>query len=109
VTPEVTVNGTKVPVDSDGSTDVAIPGGKAKVEVSSGHTRISTTENTANGDTSNSQSGNVDVNITSQSNTGTSWGSTQVYGFNASSGNSGTSYQSTSIFSTESGNVSVSQ
>jgi hypothetical protein len=108
-TPDITVNGEKVPVDEDGSTDVNTSGGKTKVEVSGGQTRITTSGNTSDGDTSNSQSGNVNINIDSHSSSGSSWGSTQVYGFSANSGNSGTSYHSTSIFSTDSDHVSVSQ
>jgi hypothetical protein len=102
VTPNVTVNGQKVPTGTNGSTDVAVPGGKAHVEVSNGHTKITTSSGGASGDTSNQQSGNVDINIDSRSGSGRSWSSTQVNGYSNNSDNSATSINSTSTFSSSS-------
>lgn len=107
--PKIMVNGTQIPVDKEGSTEVAIPGGKARVDVSDGKTRVTTSDEARQGDTSNVQSGNVSVKIDSQSNGGASWGTTRVYGSSSSSHGSGTSFNSTSIISTESGNVSITE
>lgn len=104
--PKVTINGQAVPTDKEGSTSVDIPGGKARVEVSEGSTQVATSSS-GSGDTSNSQSSKVNVSITSQSDGGTSWSSTQVYG--SSSKGSGTSFKSTSTVRTDAGYVSITQ
>ncbi|HVQ43504.1 MAG TPA: hypothetical protein VMT30_00880 [Candidatus Saccharimonadia bacterium] len=105
----VTVNGTQVPTDRDGSADVPAGNGKAHVEVSGGHTRITTNDSGTSGDTSNNQSGNVEINMSSQTSGGTNSGVTQVYGSSYSSNNGSSSYNNTSIFSTGADHVSVSQ
>jgi hypothetical protein len=107
--PEITINGKEMPTDKEGQAEVDVPGGTAQVNVSGDRTTITTSDSSAGGDTSNNNSETVDVNISSQTHGGTSWGSTQVYGFNSSSNNSGTSFSSTSIFSNETGDVSISQ
>ncbi len=110
VAPKISVNGAQIPTDKDGSTTMDIPGGKAQVNVSGGRTQVTTSNTTTNGDTSNKSSGNVNVDVNSQSHGGNSWGTTQVYGYNVSSDDSGVSSSSTSIFSTDTtGDVSISQ
>jgi hypothetical protein len=108
-TPNITVNGITIPTDKAGSHEVAIPGGKAHVEVSGGHTQITTSNSGKGGDTSNKQSGNVDINVRSQTNGGTNWGTTQVYGFDTSLDNSSSSFSSTSIFSSGNSDVNVTK
>ena len=108
-TPNITVNGITIPTDKAGSRDVAIPGGKAHVEVSGGHTQITTNNSGKGGDTSNKQSGNVDINVHSQTNGGTNWGTTQVYGFDTSLDNSSSSFNSTSIFSSGNSDVTITK
>lgn len=108
--PEVVLNGQPVKVDGNGSAEVDMPGGKAHVQVTDGHMSISTNSNKAAGDTSNqNKTGNVSVKLDSQSNGGTNWSNTQIYGYNNSSDNTSTGYSSTQIFSTGSDHVSVSQ
>ncbi len=81
VEPDVVVNGTKIPTNKKGSTSVNIPGGKAQVEVSDGHTSVTTQQN---GSSSGSNQSSSSVNINLNSHTTTS-----------SSGNSGSSYTNT--------------
>ena len=111
VKPDITVNGTAISTDEEGSKTIDTPGGKVHVEVDGGNTRITTNDSDSEigGDTSNKQSGDVSVNLDSHSNGGTTWGSTRVYGFSTSSDNSGAGVSSTSVFSSDSGHVSVSQ
>ena len=103
VKPTITINGTEVATDKNGTSAVNVPGGRAQVEVSNGRTRVTTNEN-ASGSASNTQSGNVEVNINSHTNGGAAWGYTQVNGFSSNSGNSNMSSDSTTIFSTDSNN-----
>jgi len=105
---QVTVNGQAIPTDKQGTTDLDVPGGKAHVNVAGGSTTVTTSDNGTTGDTSNNQSGNVNLSVNSNSNGGSNWGSTQVYGFSSNSNASGASFNSTSIFSTGADNVSVS-
>ena len=104
--PKVSINGTEVPTDHIGSTSVNIPGGKAKVEVSGGSTRITTSES-AKGNSVNTQSNNVNVRINSQSTSGNSRSSTQIDDFSRSSGNSSSSTHNITIFSTDSNNHTI--
>lgn len=106
VKPKITVNGQDIPTDKDGSTSVAIPGGTANVDISDGRTRI-TTDESGEGNASNTQSSNVDVNINSQS-TGKSSGSTHINGFSTSSGNSSRSRTTTSFSTDINNHTSVS-
>jgi hypothetical protein len=107
VAPNVSVNGQSVSTGQDGTTTVPIPGGTARVDVSNGTTHVTTSEHVTSGDTSNSQSNNVNVHIDSSSNGGASQGSTQVYGFDSNL--NGSNYSSSSISSTNVGNVSITQ
>ena len=105
---DVSVNGTAVPTNTQGSSDVAVPGGNAHVEVSGGHTQVTTDTNGTNGVATNSKDGSVNIHINSaQTDGGTNWGSTQVYGYSNSADGSTMSSNSTSVFSTGTGNVSV--
>ncbi len=105
---QVKVNGTEVPTDKSGATEVNIPGGKARVEVSGGSTRITTNES-RKGNSVNTQSSNVNVSINSQSTGGNSHSTTQIHGSSRSSGNSSSSTNNITIFSTDAKNhVNVS-
>jgi hypothetical protein len=100
-TPDITINGVKLPTSPNGRRDVAIPGGKAHVEVSDGHTQVDAhTSGGQSGDTSNKQTSDVHININSQTNGGTSWGSTQIYGSQSSSDNMSSSFHNSTNFST---------
>lgn len=96
--PAITVNGVKLPIGTDGTHDVAIPGGKAHVEVSGGQTKVTAKTSSSSGDTSNTQTGNVDIQIDSQNLHNNS---------NSSTSSSSTSITSTSIFSTGNSDVTV--
>lgn len=102
VKPEITVNGTKIPTDKNGSSDVDTSGGKAHVEVSGGQTRVTTNDSAPHGDTSNTQAGNVNVDIKSQNTGGTSWNSIQSYGNSSNFDGSSWSSNSTSVFNSSS-------
>ena len=108
-TPVITVNGTQIPTDKNGSRDVNIPSGTAHVEVSNGNTRVITSENVKNGDTSNSSSSNVNMNISSQTLGGTNTGSSQTYGYSNSSGGYTSSFSHTSVDSYGTGDVNISR
>jgi hypothetical protein len=107
VAPNVSVNGQSIPTGQDGTTTVPIPGGTARIDVSDGTTHVTTSEHSTSGDTSNSQSNNVNVHIDSSSNGGASQGSTQLYGFNSNI--NGSNYSSSSVSSTNVGNVNITQ
>jgi hypothetical protein len=104
----VSINGTAIPTNNQGSSDVAVPGGKAHVEVSGGHTQVTTDTNGTTGAATNSSAGNVNIQVNStQTEGGSNWGTTQVHGFSNSADGSTMSSNSTSVFSTGTGNVSV--
>jgi hypothetical protein len=107
-TPNITINGTTIPTDKNGTRDVNTPGGTAHVEVSDGHTRITTNDSSQSGDTSNKSQQSLDLNVSSQSTGGSSWNSTHTYGFSDSSNGTSSSYSSTSIDSFGSGDVHIS-
>jgi len=100
--PDITVNGVKIPTDKTGSRDINTPGGKTHVEVSDGQTRVTTTSPVSQGTTSNTQSGNVNISIQSQSTGGTSSSSVQTYGSSTSFDGSTWSTNSTSVDSSSS-------
>jgi hypothetical protein len=102
VKPDITVNGTKIPTDKNGSSDIVTPGGKAHVEVSGGQTRLTTNDNSTHGDTSNAQTGNVNLNVDAHSTGGSSWNSIQSYGTSTNDNGSSWSSNSTSVYSTSS-------
>lgn len=92
--PEVTINGMQIPAPVSGAKDITIPGGKAHIEVSGGHTHVSA--HSSSGGASNTNTNNVEININSN---------TSNDGPDSSSSVS----NSTSIFSTGSSNVNVSR
>ncbi len=107
VKPKITVNGTEIPTDKNGTTEVPVGGGKAQVEVSDGHTRVTTSDSGPSGDTSNKTAGDVHVNVNQQSNNGSGSGSTWVNSYSSNNGSS--SYNSTQVFSSGSADVNVNQ
>ncbi len=108
VAPQISVNGITLPTDKNGISSMAIPGGKAEVSVSDGHTAVSAHSNIGGASTSRT-SENLNVRVDSQSGDGTNSSFTQVSSSNVSSTNSGVSSSSTSIFSAGATHVSISQ
>ena len=108
-TPSITVNGTKIPTDKNGSSDINTAGGKAHVEVSNGHTRVTTSESSTSGDTSNKSTSNVNLNVTSQSSGGSNWGFTHANGYSNSFGGNTSSFSNTTVNSNGFSDVNISQ
>jgi hypothetical protein len=103
--PEVRVNGKKLTVQ-DGQTEVAIPGGTARVEVSNGATQVTTEQSEPSGDTSNQDKSSVNINLRTESDTDIR-SRTRIR--ETSRDSDGSSFSSTSTFSSSSSKTSVKQ
>lgn len=98
--PAITVNGVEIPTNISGSSDVAIPGGKAHVEVSGGTTEITANSQSESSDSTTTSNGNVHIKIDSQST------STSV---NNRSTTNYSNHSTTSTFSTGNSSVNISR
>lgn len=95
---EITINGVAIPTNISGSNEVAIPGGKAQVDVSGGRVEVKAESGATTGDTSSTSNGNVDITIDSHSSsTSTSNRSTSKY----------SNHTTTSTFSTGKSDVTI--
>lgn len=86
VTPSITLNGAQIPLDNNVSRDVSTPTGKAHVEVSGGHARVTTQSNVKTGNTSNTSHSSVNVDISSHNVIDAGSGSSHTYESRNSSG-----------------------
>jgi hypothetical protein len=96
--PVVTVNGTTIPMDNNGSATVAVPTGETRIDTSNGQTVITTTGKT--GTTTNKISNQGPVNVTvdqSKNSDGNSWSTTTVSGGSFNS-NFSSSSSSTNVY-----------
>jgi hypothetical protein len=105
-TPQVTVNGQRVPVAQDGTASVSLPSGEAKVHSSGNRTTVTTSNSATGTTTTTSGNDNLNVSVNSASNGGNAFGTTQVYSY-GSSNDSSDSSSDTTVFATGESNVQV--